>query len=878
MVHLYLPQRITYLLLILLTSCHIRGWSQNAPSSGTEYWFGSVDAAEGSGNTAHAIQILAHDTATGTIEAPGVPWSVNFSVGPNSSFTVTIPPGVNSYVADSIENKGIHIQASDSIMVYIIVTPGGLANGDASAMYPVESMDTAYIASIYNNIWTLPQFINKPLFMVTAMCDSTLIEITAMDTTSGGILPGVPDTILLNQGDNYYIKPAATNSAAGLDPTGTMFRSVNKPAKKFACYSALSATYVLPGGSNQCCSDRLGEQMAGLSHWGTKFLNASLPMACGEVYRFVAASNDTEIWINGLPAFTLQALEHVDTVINEEVYIESSKPMDVFTIEQMNDCNGFYLYGMGDPDFLRILPIDQMITRSRFSNFHDTNTMLLGVHYLMVITKTMDTAEVTLNGGPVGAPFIPFGSQAGYSYCIAELGDGLFAVESPKGFQGYYFELMIYGSSGFPLNGVSNITGDSVIESGILVDLGPDTALCNDTIILGSGHTSELLHIWSTGSTDTAITINAPGIYWVSVQDPWDCYPRRGSDTIVVLDTFPPAPSIGNDTAICSGLSLLLTVDAVPGSTVTWMDSVVSNVFTVEDSGTYYVRVTEGNCHRYDTIVVGVLSSPDIVPLPDVGTCDTSLIIAGSYSGGSPPYEYTWVFANEHVLAGVTTSQQMSLDIDADMLYSGTYTLYLQDSNGCSDSAFFQVDKLTPAPLSFEVSQQVTPAGCDSAAILVEISQPADSVVWTVNGSTYTGDLYITDFQAYNSTFSGYASIFYTDTMGCPLRDSISFIYTIPSIGELMEFGERVRPNVFTPNGDGVNDCFDALFINGWTGCSDEVSFIVYNRWGMEVFRSHDDNKCWDGQIAQKQAPEGVYYYIAMIDSSVFQGSLTLMR
>lgn len=64
-------------------------------------------------------------------------------------------------------------------------------------------------------------------------------------------------------------------------------------------------------------------------------------------------------------------------------------------------------------------------------------------------------------------------------------------------------------------------------------------------------------------------------------------------------------------------------------------------------------------------------------------------------------------------------------------------------------------------------------------------------------------------------------------------------------------------PNVFTPNGDGVNDEFRVAYksltrFNCW----------VYNRWGRLVFQSDDAGKGWDGTINGKKATPGAYYYI----------------
>jgi len=59
-------------------------------------------------------------------------------------------------------------------------------------------------------------------------------------------------------------------------------------------------------------------------------------------------------------------------------------------------------------------------------------------------------------------------------------------------------------------------------------------------------------------------------------------------------------------------------------------------------------------------------------------------------------------------------------------------------------------------------------------------------------------------------------------------------------------------PNVFTPNGDGINDLFQ---IPGEGLASFQCE--IFNRWGVEVAQVSDDNPTWDG----KNYSEGVYFY-----------------
>ncbi len=65
-------------------------------------------------------------------------------------------------------------------------------------------------------------------------------------------------------------------------------------------------------------------------------------------------------------------------------------------------------------------------------------------------------------------------------------------------------------------------------------------------------------------------------------------------------------------------------------------------------------------------------------------------------------------------------------------------------------------------------------------------------------------------------------------------------------------------PNVFTVNGDNLNDTYKlgGLFI-------DKFELKIYNRWGLLMFETDDIHKGWDGNFEGKPCPSDVYIYIA---------------
>ena len=97
-----------------------------------------------------------------------------------------------------------------------------------------------------------------------------------------------------------------------------------------------------------------------------------------------------------------------------------------------------------------------------------------------------------------------------------------------------------------------------------------------------------------------------------------------------------------------------------------------------------------------------------------------------------------------------------------------------------------------------------------------------------------------------------------------------------------MELPSRLEiPNVFTPNGDQVNDLF---FLK--TSNLEQISLLIYDRWGNKVVEMTSDsgNVAWDGKNQEsKDLSEGTYFYVIKAsgkDGQLFNrtGTVSLLR
>lgn len=84
-------------------------------------------------------------------------------------------------------------------------------------------------------------------------------------------------------------------------------------------------------------------------------------------------------------------------------------------------------------------------------------------------------------------------------------------------------------------------------------------------------------------------------------------------------------------------------------------------------------------------------------------------------------------------------------------------------------------------------------------------------------------------------------------------------------------------PNVFTPNGDGINDFFKISATGLAIHCS------IYNRWGQKLYEWDGADGGWNGKEPHgHDAPDGTYYYILQVSGykadKTYRGFLTLAR
>ncbi|UHG93598.1 gliding motility-associated C-terminal domain-containing protein [Spirosoma oryzicola] len=98
---------------------------------------------------------------------------------------------------------------------------------------------------------------------------------------------------------------------------------------------------------------------------------------------------------------------------------------------------------------------------------------------------------------------------------------------------------------------------------------------------------------------------------------------------------------------------------------------------------------------------------------------------------------------------------------------------------------------------------------------------------------------------------------------------TVTFLVKDPSV-----VADIKVPNVFTPNGDGINDYFGVSDLPE-NSCAEQFKSVdISNRYGKSVFTSTDPKFRWYGT----NDPIGTYYYLIQTSTRTFKGPVTLLR
>jgi gliding motility-associated-like protein len=385
---------------------------------------------------------------------------------------------------------------------------------------------------------------------------------------------------------------------------------------------------------------------------------------------------------------------------------------------------------------------------------------------------------------------------------------------------------------------------------------GPTTFCDGGNVTLTS--TAETSYLWSNSAISSSINVTSAGSYNVQVTNASGCQSASSVATIVTVNPLPGIPTViaEGPTTFCEGDTVTLTSSA--GISYLWSNGETLQSIPVSTAGSYTVKVTnESGCLSATSGSVAIV----VNTLPVVSTGNNGPVCAGSalsFTGGpSGMMVYYWSGPGEFtsLLQNPLVTDSATLDM------TGTYTLVVANTNGCTNTASQNI-VVNVAPVAVAGPDQELKFTFETQ-MNAELSS-AETGEWSlISGSGHISDV--------NSPTTGITGLsigenkFLWKVLNGSCEDTAKVKITVQNV---------FVPSVITPNGDGRNDYFK---ISEFTG---KAELIIVNRWGNEEYSSNNYLNDWDGRNNKgSKLPEDTYFYILKFENGkILKGSVLIKR
>lgn len=497
-----------------------------------------------------------------------------------------------------------------------------------------------------------------------------------------------------------------------------------------------------------------------------------------------------------------------------------------------------------------------------------TDSSAVSISVVDLPTSTNLTTDVSCFGGNDGAVnLVPVGNGPfNYAWSNSE------TVEDLNGVNAGTYAVLVTDVNGCQHTATTTVNEPSEIQITVtptahLLCFGDSTG---EATVSTVGGTPSYAYVWSSGSTTATASNLAAGTHLVTITDANNCE-DDGSVLILGPPELNPATVVtsnynGADISCFGAADAVLVGSAIGGTgahNFNWSTGDSTATVTGLGTGTFILVVTDSNnCTAADTIFISepaelilttaVTSNYNGVDISCFGASDGAVL--GSASGGTGAYSFNWD-------SGVSTAT-------ATNLVAGTYALTITDANGCV--AQQSVTLVQPMPLNAVLFATDETDNCNgSATATVTGGVPTYSYLWNDANAQITATA--------SDLCAGQYCVNAMDLNGCFLDSCVTLTSNLNDTTTIVVTPtDSLRiPNVFSPNGDGINDYFRILGLPERPN-----SMLVFNRWGHLLFFSDDYLNNWDGTAASGLAvTEGTYFFVLRLSKGQeVRGHVTVVR
>lgn len=380
-----------------------------------------------------------------------------------------------------------------------------------------------------------------------------------------------------------------------------------------------------------------------------------------------------------------------------------------------------------------------------------------------------------------------------------------------------------------------------------------DTSLCQGASAVTFTPTVSGGVFKGTDVSGNSFTPNQVGVWPVKYAVTQGACADSTTRLILVAPTVNAAFSV-SDTLVCYVPGVTVQVTPVQNGG-TWKNvTIAGGVFTPAAAGTYWITYIQDNGICYDSVsrkVEVINKTSAAFTVSDTLLCE-----------GDAPVQFT-----PDVAGGAFTGTPLNAANQFMPNTAGTYKFtYTTGAAGCKDSVTKTIRVAAKPVPSF--SYLPKPAVVNDSVLFTYTGSAASAYLWNF-GDAQTSSLQNPVHQYLQGKV--YPVMLWVTTIdGC--KDSVALDV------EVLDDEALFVPNVFTPNGDSIND----RFVITHKGISN-YEIVIYNRWGTLVYDSKNPDDAWDGTFEGVTCPESVYVYLLTYTGQsgrarVRNGTVTLIR
>ncbi|WP_295651882.1 gliding motility-associated C-terminal domain-containing protein [uncultured Mucilaginibacter sp.] len=465
----------------------------------------------------------------------------------------------------------------------------------------------------------------------------------------------------------------------------------------------------------------------------------------------------------------------------------------------------------------------------------------------LAITNPAQNCGIT----DITAPAITKGSSTGATYtyytdslCTAPIANPTNVTISGK----VYIKASVPGGcyTVAPIMITPPETLNLVVPDSVTVCVIPGLDLTKPAITAGS-NTDFTYSYFSDPSGTTPLPnpkdINASGTYYIKATTPLGCSVIKPVKVIAL--------AVGNFTItdppqVCEPVTVDITKAINYSANFTgtigyWKDAAatiaLNNPTAVDSTGTYYVQSLNSNgCPNTQPVHVIVNKLP-VVNITDQSGCYfVDITNARATAGSSTGLNFTY-WLDAAATRPLLAPQAIPT--------SGTYYISGTTAAGCTVTKPINVNVYS-SPAIITITNP-PPVVYPEVVDLRTSFTPQKDIFYTFWTDSALTKLLTSPLV----TKGGKYYIKATNSNGC--YNQYTVVVTVNKPPDI-----DFTTNVFTPNGDGVNDGFKfkvPFYVN-------LKSFKIYNKLGQLLFQTSDPNKYWDGKVAGQFVPVATYYWI----------------